>query len=157
MELQWLRVFSLPIHPQNSLSTDALNTAIEHPFTTLLAAIYMPEFAFPLTPISQSADLHLYQVHIPPAPSFCRDHFPDHPLLPAYAILLFLRHCLHHSLGLQPAQWSWQQLKFLRPILPNAELTLELAPSPSAIQIKLREQSAVCFSGRFVADCPPRA
>ena len=116
-----------------------------------------PAFAFPIVPLSITDDARRYRVSIPTAPPFCRDHFPGRPLLPAYALLLFIRHTLSQTLDLHPASWAWQQLKFLHPILPNAQLTLEIRPSPTSIQIKLHELDTLCFSGRFVASSPPTA
>jgi 3-hydroxymyristoyl/3-hydroxydecanoyl-(acyl carrier protein) dehydratase len=113
-----------------------------------------PAFAFPIEPLSITADALRYRVSIPAAPSFCRDHFPGQPLLPAYALLLFLRHTLSQTLDLRPASWAWQQLKFLHPILPNAHLTLEIKPGPTSIHIKLHQLDTLCFSGRFVATRP---
>lgn len=162
-----LRLPRLPVHRTLRLSpeiksaafptTNALNTHIEKHLSTGLTTTYTSEFAFPIELISQDGALSIYQVSIPAAPSFCRDHFPGRPLLPAYAILFFIRHTLHQTLNLKPEGWSWQQVKFSRPLLPNAQLTLEINPSDAAIQIKLRQQGAICFSGRFVAQSSPCA
>lgn len=146
-------------HPFNACSlfssATTLNTSKGPSLPTASATSITTGFEFPVELTSQVNDLIRCTVKIPASPSFCRDHFPSRPLLPAYAILFCIRQTLLHTLNLAPLSWSWQQLKFLRPIVPDTLLTLEIIPGDPAIQIKLRHQGDVCFSGRFVTPCNP--
>ncbi len=144
------------ISPADFPSVDALNDHIEQQFLTILSKNYEEEFCFPM---QQSADdPDSWHVTLPDRLTFCRGHFPENPVLPAYATLLCVRHAIHVVKGVNPQSRTWKQLKFLRPLRPGMQLQLTLQDAGSeALKITLRSEGDVCFSGRFEAISPAHA
>ena len=96
-----------------------------------------------------SIALHIMADH----PAF-EGHFPGQPLLPGVALLAEVLEAaldepaLAASIGPAPRIGA---VKFLAPVRPGAQLTVQLDPGPRGIRFEVREGERVAASGQFEA------
>ncbi len=140
------------IDPAAFPHVNALNRHVEHTLAETLRNTYRNDFAFPMEFLAGDAVSSRYAVTIPESPAFCRDHFPGNPVLPAYAVLIFCRYAVIQTRSLRTASWRWEQVKFVRPILPGGRLVLKTKAAPGDVKLTLEENGKRCFSGRFRHD-----
>jgi len=96
-----------------------------------------------------SVDLHIAADH----PAFA-GHFPGQPLLPGVSLLAEVLEAaldepaLVALIGAAPRIAS---AKFLAPVRPGAQLTLQLDASPRGLRFEVREGERIAASGQFEA------
>jgi 3-hydroxymyristoyl/3-hydroxydecanoyl-(acyl carrier protein) dehydratase len=96
-----------------------------------------------------SVDLHIAADH----PAFA-GHFPGQPLLPGVSLLAEVLEAaldepaLAALIGAAPRIAS---AKFLAPVRPGAQLTLQLDASPRGLRFEVREGERIAASGQFEA------
>ena len=96
-----------------------------------------------------SVDLHIAADH----PAFA-GHFPGQPLLPGVSLLAEVLEAaldepaLAALIGAAPRIAS---AKFLAPVRPGAQLTLQLDASPRGLRFEVREGERNAASGQFEA------
>lgn len=79
-------------------------------------------------------------------------HFPGQPLLPGVSLLAEVLEAalgepdLARQLGSTP---RISAVKFLAPVRPGAQLTLQLDPSPRGLRFEVREGERLAASGQF--------
>lgn len=76
-------------------------------------------------------------------------HFPQFAILPGVVQIGWAAHFAHELHGLGPGVISMDQVKFKRPILPGARITLTLKPDVAAQKLRYEYQDAEqsCSSG----------
>ncbi len=79
-------------------------------------------------------------------------HFPGQPLLPGVSLLAEVLEAalgeaeLAKQLGTAP---RISAVKFLAPVRPGAQLTLQLVPGPRGLRFEVREGDRLAASGQF--------
>jgi 3-hydroxyacyl-[acyl-carrier-protein] dehydratase len=89
----------------------------------------------------------------PDHPAFA-GHFPGDPLLPGVALLAEVIEAVLDEPLLAAALGSAPRIgsaKFLAPVRPGAELTMQLEAGPRGIRFELREGDRLAASGQFEA------
>lgn len=78
-------------------------------------------------------------------------HFPQQPILPGVVQIGWALHFAGELHGFNPEIHTLEQIKFKRPILPGARLTLHLAPSGngSKLRYEYRDATRSYSSGTF--------
>lgn len=69
-------------------------------------------------------------------------HFPQFAILPGVVQIGWAAHFAHELHGLGPGVTSMDQIKFKRPILPGARITLILKPDAAARRVRYEYQDA---------------
>ena len=98
--------------------------------------------------------LHLKPLHIAADHPAFEGHFPGRPLLPGVALLAEVLEAvldepaLAARLGPAP---RLAQVKFLAPVLPATELTLQLQASERGLRFEVRDGARTAASGEFEA------
>lgn len=89
------------------------------------------------------------EILVPEASPWFEGHFPGHPILPGVAQIAW---AVHYAAALRndaPTPHTLAQVKFKRPILPGARLTLCLsrAPGGDSLQYEYRDAQHSYSSG----------
>lgn len=69
-------------------------------------------------------------------------HFPQFAILPGVVQIGWAAHFAHALHGLGPGVMSMDQIKFKRPILPGARITLSLKPDAAAHRVRYEFKDA---------------
>jgi 3-hydroxymyristoyl/3-hydroxydecanoyl-(acyl carrier protein) dehydratase len=69
-------------------------------------------------------------------------HFPQFAILPGVVQIGWAVHYAHELYGLGPDVTSMDQIKFKRPILPGARITLTLKPDAAARKVRYEYKDA---------------
>lgn len=69
-------------------------------------------------------------------------HFPAQPILPGVVQIGWAVHFAHAFFGLGPAVRNLEQIKFRRPIMPGARLTLRLTPAADGDRLRYEFRDA---------------
>lgn len=69
-------------------------------------------------------------------------HFPGHPILPGVAQIAWAVHYAAELCGSPQMPPGLEQVKFKRPILPGAQLTLRLSPAPDGARLRYEYRDA---------------
>ncbi|HEX7964601.1 MAG TPA: hypothetical protein VF651_02680 [Gammaproteobacteria bacterium] len=79
-------------------------------------------------------------------------HFPAMAILPGVVQIGWAAHFAHALHGLGPGVTAMEQVKFRRPILPGARVTLELKPDAAKgrLRYEYRAGGESCSSGTLV-------
>jgi 3-hydroxymyristoyl/3-hydroxydecanoyl-(acyl carrier protein) dehydratase len=90
-------------------------------------------------------ELHL---KVQPNNPWFRGHFPQFAILPGVVQIGWAEHYARALFGLGPAVRTLEQVKFKRPILPGAELTLVLKPDLTTGKVRYEYRDAeASYSG----------
>ena len=79
-------------------------------------------------------------------------HFPGQPLLPGVSLLAEVLEALLDSPALATLVGTAPRIaaaKFLAPVRPGAQLTIELTAGPRALRFEVRDAERVAASGQF--------
>lgn len=96
--------------------------------------------------------MHTIALHIAPDHPAFAGHFPGQPLLPGVLLLAEVLEAvldvpaLARSVGPAPRIGA---AKFLAPVRPGAQLTLQLLSGPRGVRFEVREGERVAASGQF--------
>ena len=69
-------------------------------------------------------------------------HFPKQPILPGVVQIGWAVHFANTTCGLGPAIQNMEQIKFRRPIMPGAQLTLRLTPNEDRSKVRYEFRDA---------------
>ena len=89
----------------------------------------------------------------PDHPAFA-GHFPGQPLLPGVALLAEVLEAVLDTPGLAALVGAAPRIgaaKFLAPVRPGAQLTLQLEAGPRGVRFEVREGERIAASGQFEA------
>jgi 3-hydroxymyristoyl/3-hydroxydecanoyl-(acyl carrier protein) dehydratase len=85
---------------------------------------------------------------IPAGEAFFAGHFPGNPLVPAVVILDYVVAAIERAFGAQRALSRIDSVKFLGPLRPGDELTIELEPtSATTVRFKCRSGDRAVAAG----------
>ena len=96
--------------------------------------------------------MHAVRLHIAADHPAFAGHFPGQPLLPGVSLLAEVLEAvldepaLAALVGMSPRLAS---AKFLAPVLPGADLVVQLEPGPRGLRFEVREGDRVAASGQF--------
>jgi 3-hydroxymyristoyl/3-hydroxydecanoyl-(acyl carrier protein) dehydratase len=96
--------------------------------------------------------MHTLSLSIAPDHPTFAGHFPGQPLLPGVCLLAEVLEAalgnpeLAQQLGAAP---RISAVKFLAPVRPGAQLTLQLEPGPRGLRFAVREGEHLAASGQF--------
>ena len=96
--------------------------------------------------------MHTVNLSIAPDHPTFAGHFPGQPLLPGVSLLAEVFEAaldqaeLAQHLGTAP---RISAVKFLAPVRPGAQLTLQLTPGPRSLRFEVREGERLAASGQF--------
>jgi 3-hydroxyacyl-[acyl-carrier-protein] dehydratase len=96
--------------------------------------------------------MHTLSLSIAPDHPTFAGHFPGQPLLPGVCLLAeVLEAALGHPELAQQlgAALRISAVKFLAPVRPGAQLTLQLEPGPRGLRFEVREGERLAASGQF--------
>lgn len=74
--------------------------------------------------------------------SWFEGHFPAFAILPGVVQIGWAAHFAHELHGLGPGVTVMEQIKFKRPILPGARVTLSLKPDAAAAKVRYEYKDA---------------
>ena len=69
-------------------------------------------------------------------------HFPGQPILPGVVQIGWAVHFARELYGFEPVATTLEQIKFKRPILPGARLTLHLTPAKDGRKLRYEYRDA---------------
>lgn len=81
-------------------------------------------------------------LEIQPDNGWFEGHFPQFAILPGVVQIGWAAHFAHELHGLGPGVRSMDQIKFKRPILPGARITLALKPDAAAHKVRYEYRDA---------------
>ncbi|MGH8292558.1 MAG: 3-hydroxyacyl-ACP dehydratase FabZ family protein [Gammaproteobacteria bacterium] len=84
-------------------------------------------------------------------------HFPGHPILPGVAQIAWAVHYAAELYGSPRTPSGLEQVKFKRPILPGAQLTLRLTRAPDGARLRYEYRDAGQSYSSGVLDFRKRA
>lgn len=151
LPLRFRLCLSEPITPASTDSADALCDQVEAKLWETLWDDYADEFTFQLNQVHHEVKneqtIVKAQVRLPESPAFCRGHFPGHPILPAYAILLFCAHATRRLTGAPLVRRRWERVKFTKPLRPGTAIELCITKEANQYSITLSESGTLTLSG----------
>lgn len=105
----------------------------------------------------READRTELDLEVPAAIPWFEGHFPGTPVLPGVVLIGWAVHHAHTLHGLGPAIAALEQVKFKRPVLPGARLTLVLKPDAAArkLRYEYRDAAGPYSSGTLVYGAGP--
>jgi 3-hydroxymyristoyl/3-hydroxydecanoyl-(acyl carrier protein) dehydratase len=88
-------------------------------------------------------------IEVPADNPWFEGHFPGYAILPGVVQIGWAAHLGHELFGFGPEVSGMEQIKFKRPILPGARLTLSLKPDLAAgrLRYEYRDGEQSCSSG----------
>jgi 3-hydroxymyristoyl/3-hydroxydecanoyl-(acyl carrier protein) dehydratase len=81
-------------------------------------------------------------LEVQPDNAWFEGHFPQLAILPGVVQIGWAAHFAHELHGLGPGVTSMDQIKFRRPILPGARITLTLKPDAVARKVRYEYKDA---------------
>ena len=82
------------------------------------------------------------EIRVAQANPWFEGHFPGHPILPGVAQIAWAVHYAAQLYGSPPTPPGLEQVKFKRPILPGAQLTLRLTHAPDGARLRYEYRDA---------------
>jgi 3-hydroxymyristoyl/3-hydroxydecanoyl-(acyl carrier protein) dehydratase len=99
-----------------------------------------------------NATMQSVALQIPTSHPAFAGHFPGHPLLPGVSLLAEVLEAVLAEPRLATLVGPAPRIanaKFLAPVLPGAQLSIELKADPRAVRFEVREGAQVMASGQF--------
>jgi len=89
------------------------------------------------------------EIEVPADSRWFEGHFPGFAILPGVVQIGWAAHFGHALCGFGPGVRAMEHIKFKRPILPGARLSLSLKPDPAGnrLRYEYREADQICSSG----------
>lgn len=81
-------------------------------------------------------------LEVAPGNPWFEGHFPEFAIMPGVVQIGWAAHFGHALFGLGPGVLSMDQIKFKRPILPGARLTLTLKPDAASHKLRYEYRDA---------------
>ncbi len=89
-------------------------------------------------------------VSFPPSAEFFKGHFDGCPLLPGVVQLGVAHHFAERLLGRRLVPQMVRKMKFMRPIVPDEQVTLKLASDAgNSVSYTFCKGDTICSSGTF--------
>lgn len=86
-------------------------------------------------------------------------HFPGQPIVPGVLLLDHVQSAAESWLGHEFGSTRWTQIKFMRPLLPDQEVFIDLEMSDGGSRIRFRivttVDDALIAAGEFAATAEP--
>jgi 3-hydroxymyristoyl/3-hydroxydecanoyl-(acyl carrier protein) dehydratase len=98
--------------------------------------------------------MHTVSLHIAPEHPAFAGHFPGQPLLPGVSLLAEVLEAVLNEPALAARVGPAPRIgaaKFLAPVRPGAQLTLQLEATARGVRFEVREGERVAASGQFEA------
>jgi 3-hydroxymyristoyl/3-hydroxydecanoyl-(acyl carrier protein) dehydratase len=95
------------------------------------------------------------RLSVPPQHPAFDGHFPGHPIWPGALLLDQVLHALETELALDLRDWQLAHAKFLHPVQPGAELTLEFEQAGERVRYAVAQDGRAVLSGALARESGP--